>query len=63
MPVVHIHMIQGRTPEKKEALIKKVTDAIVDTLQVSKDKVHIILHEVLKENIGDSGIPLSKKDL
>jgi len=63
MPVVHIHMIQGRTPEKKEALIKKVTDAIVDTLQVSKDKVHIILHEVSKENIGDSGIPLSKKDL
>ena len=62
MPIVHIHMIQGRTPEKKEALIKKVTDAIVDTLQVSKDRVHIILHEVPKENIGDSGIPLSKMD-
>jgi 4-oxalocrotonate tautomerase len=62
MPIVHIHMFQGRTPEKKEALIKKVTDAVVDTLQVSKDVVHIVLHEVPKENIGRGGIPLSKLD-
>jgi len=60
MPIVQIHMFQGRTPEKKEALIKKVTDAVVDALQVSKDAVHIVLHEVPKENIGKGGIPLSK---
>jgi len=60
MPIVHIHMFQGRTPEKKEALIKKVTDAVVDALEVSKEAVHIVLHEVPKENIGDGGVPLSK---
>jgi 4-oxalocrotonate tautomerase len=55
-------MIQGRTREKKEELIKKVTDAIVEVLQISKDRVHIILNEIPKENIGDGGIPLSKID-
>ncbi len=61
MPVVHIDMISGRTPEMKEKLIEKVTDAITDALQISKDKVHIVLHDVPKENIGHGGIPLSKQ--
>jgi 4-oxalocrotonate tautomerase family enzyme len=34
MPIVQINMIQGRTREKKEELMKKVTDAIVDALQI-----------------------------
>jgi 4-oxalocrotonate tautomerase len=55
-------MIQGRTPEKKEQLIKKVTDAIVEVLQIPVDKVRIILNEVPKENLGYGGVPLSKID-
>jgi 4-oxalocrotonate tautomerase len=62
MPIVQISMIQGRTPEMKEKLIKKVTDAIVEALQISADKVRIILNEVPKENIGYGGVPLSKMD-
>jgi len=62
MPIVHISMIAGRPPEKKERLIKKVTDAIVEALEVSADRVHIILHDIPKENIGDGGVPLSKKN-
>jgi len=63
MPIVQISMIQGRTAEKKEELIKKVTDAIVDALQISKDRVHITLNELPKENLGHGGVPLSKADL
>jgi 4-oxalocrotonate tautomerase len=63
MPFVQISLVQGRAPSKKEELIKKVTDAIVETLQISKDQVHIVLNEVPKENIGDGGVPLSKQNL
>jgi len=63
MPFVQISLVQGRTPSKKEELMKKVTDAIVETLQISKDQVHIVLNEVPKENIGDGGVPLSKQNL
>lgn len=62
MPFVQISMLQGRTPEKKEELIKKVTDAIIDALQIPKDRVRIVLNEVPKENIGYGGVPLSKID-
>ena len=60
MPIVQIDLIPGRTPEKKEELIKNVTDAIVNTLQVPKNAVHIVLHEVPKENFGSGGVPLTK---
>jgi 4-oxalocrotonate tautomerase len=62
MPIVQISMIAGRTPEKKEQLIKKVTEAIVEVLQIPEERVHIVLNDVPKENIGRGGIPLSKID-
>ena len=62
MPIVQISMIAGRTPEKKEELMKKVTEAIVEVLQIPKDRVRIILNEVPKENLGYGGVPLSKID-
>lgn len=62
MPIVQISMIAGRTSEKKEQLMKKVTDAIIEVLQVPADRVRIILNEVPKENIGYGGVPLSKID-
>ena len=62
MPIVQISMIQGRAPEKKEELIRKVTDAIVETLKIPKDRVRIVLNEVPKENLGYAGVPLSKAD-
>jgi 4-oxalocrotonate tautomerase len=62
MPIVQISMVAGRTPEKKEQLIKKVTDAIIDVLQIPADRVQIILNEIPKENIGHGGVPLSKID-
>jgi 4-oxalocrotonate tautomerase family enzyme len=36
MPTVQISLLPGRTPEKKEELIKNVTHAIADTLQIPK---------------------------
>ena len=51
MPIVQISLIQGRTPEKKNPFIKKVTDAIVEVLQVPADRVRIVPNEVPKENL------------
>jgi 4-oxalocrotonate tautomerase len=63
MPIVQINMIAGRTPEKKEQLMKKVTDAIVEVLQIPADRVRVILNEFPKENLSWGGVPLTKMDL
>ena len=63
MPFVDITIVPGRSAEKKEELMKKVTDAIADTLQIPGDRVHIVIHEVPRENIADGGVPLTKAKL
>jgi phenylpyruvate tautomerase PptA (4-oxalocrotonate tautomerase family) len=35
---------------------------MVEVVQIPANRVHIILHDIPKENIGDGGIPLSKKN-
>ena len=35
MPIVHIDFLEGRTKEQKEAMMKKVTAAISETLVVT----------------------------
>jgi 4-oxalocrotonate tautomerase len=60
MPFVQISLIQGRTREKKEELIKKLTDVIVETLQASKDRVRIVPNEVPKKTSGAVVFPSLK---
>ncbi len=50
----------GRPPEKKEELIRRVTDTIAETLGISKERVHIVLYEVPAENFGHGGVSLYK---
>ncbi len=61
MPFVNITMLGGRPPEKKEQLVKAVTDTIAQTLEISRESVHIVLYELPKENFAHGGVPLSKK--
>ncbi|MFC4696622.1 2-hydroxymuconate tautomerase [Enterococcus aquimarinus] len=55
MPVVNIQMLEGRTPEQKENLIKEVTDAVVRTTGAKKEAVTIIISDMKKEDYGHGG--------
>lgn len=55
MPIVNIQMIEGRTPEQKENLIKDVTAAVVKNTGAPKEAVSIIISEMKKENYGHAG--------
>jgi len=60
MPVVIINMLEGRSSEMKRKLIKKVTDAIVESLDVNPESVRVIINEVPKENFAVAGIPIEE---
>ena len=61
MPVVKIDMWAGRTEEQKEAIIKKVTDAIVESCGCPKEAVTVVIDDIPKENWGSGGEQHSKK--
>jgi 4-oxalocrotonate tautomerase len=55
MPIAQIHIMEGRTDEQKELLIKKMTQAIVDSLDAPEQSVRIIITEMPKQHFGIAG--------
>ena len=61
MPTIRVDLFEGRTPEKKKALIKELTDATVRALECSPAAVDIILNEVKKSDWATGGQLWSEK--
>jgi len=63
MPAVIIEMWEGRTIEQKRNLVKAITQAMVNYAKVKPTHLHVIIHEVSKENWGREGIlAIDKKE-
>ena len=56
MPIVQIHLIEGRTIEQKRALVQKVTDAVCETVNVTPEHVKIILSDMAKHDYAIGGV-------
>ena len=50
MPIVQIHLLKGRTVEQKRALVKRVTDAVSETVNAPPEAVEVIISEMEREN-------------
>lgn len=55
MPFIHIELLEGRSQEQKENLIKDVTEAVVKNADVPKERVHVIIDEMKRGNYGHGG--------
>lgn len=56
MPILQIEILKGRTVEQKREMVKKVTDAITETLNCPKEAVSIIIREMEWENFAKAGL-------
>ncbi|MDF2636199.1 MAG: 4-oxalocrotonate tautomerase family enzyme [Pelosinus sp.] len=61
MPIVQIDMIEGRTTEQKREMVKKVTEAIMQTANCPADAITIVIREAAKQHIAKAGILMSDK--
>lgn len=46
MPIVHVHILAGRTLEQKQAFARAVTDAATTHLAVPATAVRVLIHEI-----------------
>lgn len=53
MPIVQVHLLEGRTNEQKKNLVREVTSSICSSLGVKPEQVRIILSEM---NPGDYSV-------
>jgi len=56
MPILQVEMLKGRTIEQKRNMVKKVTDAVTETLNCPKEAVRIIIREMELENFASAGV-------
>lgn len=59
MPIVHIELLEGRTQEQKNAMVKDVTAAIVKNTGAQTENVHIIISDMEKGNYAVGGVTKS----
>ena len=55
MPIVNIHILEGRTVEQKRKLVDKVTKAICESVDVPPEKVRIIISNMDNDNYSIAG--------
>jgi 4-oxalocrotonate tautomerase len=61
MPIIQITLAEGRTAEQKKAVAEKVTDVLVQELNVSPDSITVFLYELSKDRIARGGVLLSEQ--
>ena len=61
MPIIHVHMLEGRTQDLKKKLVANMTDAVVKSLEVKPEDVRIILMDMAKSNYSIAGVLRSEK--
>ncbi len=57
MPIIDVSLLAGRTAARKHALIRALTDAAEETLEVPRESIRVILREVLPEHWSVGGEP------
>jgi 4-oxalocrotonate tautomerase len=61
MPIVRIDMLEGRTPERKAELLRRITETIVATLEVKPEQVRVLLSEFPAEHWGVGGASIAER--
>ncbi len=55
MPIVRIDLLEGRSPERKAELMRRVTAAVVESLEVRPEQVRVLLYELPPEHWAVGG--------
>nr|6BGN_A Chain A, 2-hydroxymuconate tautomerase [Pseudomonas putida]6BGN_B Chain B, 2-hydroxymuconate tautomerase [Pseudomonas putida]6BGN_C Chain C, 2-hydroxymuconate tautomerase [Pseudomonas putida]6BGN_D Chain D, 2-hydroxymuconate tautomerase [Pseudomonas putida]6BGN_E Chain E, 2-hydroxymuconate tautomerase [Pseudomonas putida]6BGN_F Chain F, 2-hydroxymuconate tautomerase [Pseudomonas putida]6BGN_G Chain G, 2-hydroxymuconate tautomerase [Pseudomonas putida]6BGN_H Chain H, 2-hydroxymuconate taut len=59
-PIAQIHILEGRSDEQKETLIREVSEAISRSLDAPLTSVRVIITEMAKGHFGIGGELASK---
>jgi 4-oxalocrotonate tautomerase len=60
MPFIQVTIVEGRTPEQKHDLMKKLTDATAESLGSDPQRIRVAIYEVSTDEWAIGGEPISK---
>ncbi len=60
MPIINVNMMEGRTQEQKEALIKAVAEAVMTSIGAPEANIRVLIQEYPKKHWGIGSLPAHK---
>lgn len=60
MPIIEMHMLEGRTVEQKHRVAQAVTEAVTRSLGVPAETVRILITEHDRDEFYVAGLPRKK---
>lgn len=61
MPIISVVIGEGRSQEKKRALIRALTSAAVETFEVRPEQVRVILNETPLDHYAVAGVTFAER--
>ena len=61
MPIIQFNLLEGRTNEQKTRLASMVTDAVVEALDVPRETVRILIHEMGPYDFSVGGVTAAER--
>ena len=61
MPIIEMHLLEGRTVEKKRRAVAAVTRALVESLDVKPEQVRILITEHGAEHFSVGGVTAGER--
>ena len=61
MPIIQVHLFEGRTLDQKRKLVASMTEAVVKSLDIKAEDVRIILEEMARHDYAIAGVLASDK--
>ncbi|MBK1851272.1 2-hydroxymuconate tautomerase [Marinobacter sp. 1-4A] len=55
MPIAQLYIIEGRSDEQKETLIREVSEAMARSLDAPKERIRVLITEMPKQHFGIAG--------
>ena len=56
MPHVQITWVEGRSPEQKRTIAKKITTVLVGDGKAKRENIHVSFHDVPATNYAEAGV-------
>ena len=56
MPEIILELAEGRTLDQKRTIVKELTDALVRAIDVDRESVVVIIHEIPRTDKAKGGV-------
>ena len=56
MPLIEIHLLEGRTDEQKKALLQAVGQAVQESIGASKESIRVWIQEFSRKEYMAAGV-------